>query len=196
MTIFYTLGDKLFINLTNACPCNCLFCVRSKRDGVGSAESLWLEREPDLQEIKTAFSECGLCGITEIVFCGYGEPMERAGLVMEVCGYIRQQCALPLRINTNGLVKLIDPDFAVSKLAAVDSVSVSLNADNESEYLRLTRPGFGSAAWSAMLNFAREASAYTSVILTAVNVLPRQSLDRCKEIADSLGVEFRVRDMI
>ena len=29
MNILYTIGDSLYINITNKCPCSCTFCIRN-----------------------------------------------------------------------------------------------------------------------------------------------------------------------
>ena len=51
MTILYTVGDKLYINLTNKCPCSCTFCIRQNGDGAYGSDSLWLDREPTVDEV-------------------------------------------------------------------------------------------------------------------------------------------------
>ncbi|MDE6596892.1 MAG: radical SAM protein, partial [Oscillospiraceae bacterium] len=51
MTILYTVGDKLYINLTNKCPCNCTFCIRQNGEGAYGSDSLWLDREPTVDEV-------------------------------------------------------------------------------------------------------------------------------------------------
>jgi TatD family-associated radical SAM protein len=196
MTIFYTLGDKLYINITNRCSCDCIFCLRGSGKGVGSAESLWLEREPDLDEIKAAFDNVNLSGLDEIVFCGYGEPMERAAVVMAVCEYIKANCNLPVRLNTNGLVMLIEPAFKLKRLEIFDSISISLNAADESEYLRVTKPRFGAQAYPAMLAFAFEAKKYTEVVFTVVNVIGQEQVMKCRELAESMGIPLRIRHYV
>ena len=50
--IVYTYGKQIYLNITNACPCNCVFCVRNNTDGLGDMGSLWLEHEPSFEEIK------------------------------------------------------------------------------------------------------------------------------------------------
>ena len=52
--ILYTYHGQLYVNLTNRCPCACSFCVRSQTRSVGSAEDLWLEHEPSVEEVKQA----------------------------------------------------------------------------------------------------------------------------------------------
>ena len=196
MTIFYKLFDKLYINITNKCSCDCIFCLRQTGSSVGDAPSLRLTREPDMDEIKAAFDNADLTGMTEIVFCGFGEPLERAEDVIETAHYIRSKCALPLRINTNGLVRLINPVFDISKLAAVDSISISLNADNAEEYLRVTRPRFGIGAFDEMLAFARDAKKYTAVVFTIVDSLEAHRIEKCREIAAEIGAPLRIRSFV
>ena len=201
MTIVYKLGNKLYLNITNACPCACVFCLRETQSGVGDAASLWLEREPSVDEIKAALDAYNFDGINEIVFCGYGEPMERAGVVIEISRYVKSSAfleknkpALPVRINTNGLVLLLWPDFDVGQLAVVDTVSISLNADDAAEYNRVSRPKFGESSFGELLRFAREARAVTHVVFSVVEgTMSDERLENCMRIADEMGVGFRLR---
>jgi len=197
MTIFYKLGNKLYINITNRCPCDCIFCIRNFTNSVGEADNLWLEREPTLEEIKKAFDACNLTNIDEIVFCGYGEPMERANDVIEIAKYITKKTCLHVRLNTNGLVKLINPDFKIHDLSVISSVSISLNADDAYEYKRLTNTRFGHYAFNSLLDFAKEAQFYTHVILTVVEgTLSPERIQKCYELAKNLNLPLRVRSSI
>ena len=193
MNIFYRLGDKVYINLTNSCPNDCVFCIRQLKDSVGDADTLWLPRDPELHEIKTAFDAFDLQGMTEIVFCGYGDPMERADIVLEICYYIREKTALPIRINTCGAVNLSLSETDIRCLEIADSVSVSLTAADAKEYLRLTQSKHGEAAYQAMLDFARKASTVTKVYFSVVDVIGPENIEKCRKIADSMGIPLRVR---
>ena len=50
MTITYQIKNAIYVNLTNRCPCNCVFCIRRSGPGVYGSEPLWLEREPTVEE--------------------------------------------------------------------------------------------------------------------------------------------------
>ena len=84
MKIFYDLNGALYANITNKCPCNCTFCIRHNEETVGENDSLWLEHDPDFNEIKAAFTAWNLADFTELVFCGYGEPTEALEMLMGV----------------------------------------------------------------------------------------------------------------
>ena len=40
MNISYEIGDKLYLNITNKCPCNCTFCIRHNGDGAYGSDPL------------------------------------------------------------------------------------------------------------------------------------------------------------
>ena len=56
MVILYEVHDNLYVNMTNKCPCACTFCLRQTRDEMNHSGSLWLEREPSVEEVKNEFS--------------------------------------------------------------------------------------------------------------------------------------------
>ena len=47
--IVYCYNHEVYFNLTNKCPCNCTFCIRNNGDSVGSAKTLWFEKEPTME---------------------------------------------------------------------------------------------------------------------------------------------------
>ena len=199
MNFYYRLGSNLYVNVTNLCPCDCVFCIRHNTDGVGTAESLWLAHEPTLEELKEAFDQSisrDFEPINEIVFCGFGEPLERAYVVCELAEYIKSGHNHPIRLNTNGLARLINPDFDIKKLSVFDLVSVSLNADTKEEYLRVTRPRFGIESFDSMLGFARDAKNHSKVQFTIVETLDGERQKKCRQIADEMGIPLIVRRMM
>ncbi|MCL6561086.1 MAG: radical SAM protein [Firmicutes bacterium] len=75
----YILGESIYLNITNRCTNDCLFCIRRTQEGLGSYD-LWLKKEPDLNELMEAAGD--IRRFREVVFCGYGEPLVRADLVV------------------------------------------------------------------------------------------------------------------
>lgn len=195
MTILYVVGDKLYVNITNRCPCACIFCIRNNSDGAYGSDSLWLDNEPTDQQIITEFEKYDLTQYREIVFCGYGEPLERLDTILEVGRHLKTITKTPLRINTNGLSDLIHERPTAQDLKGIiDIVSVSLNAGTPSEYLRVTQPSFGCKSFEAMLKFAEDCKKYVpKVIFTVVDVISKDEINRCRELSGKMGIDLRVR---
>ena len=197
MTVTYRVGNGLYVNLTNRCPCACTFCIRQNGDGVYGSDSLWLEREPTADEVCAAI-EGNLGDCTELVFCGYGEPTERLGVLLEVAGRFRAAHPdIPVRVNTNGLSDLIAGQPTAQRFKGlVDTVSISLNAPTAEEYVALCRPKFGAAAYPALLKFTAEVKdCVKDVVLTVVgtDALTPEKEAACRRIAAACGVPLRVR---
>ena len=198
MKIFYDLNGSLYANITNKCPCACRFCLRKNGDSVGENDSLWLEHEPTVEEIKEAFNNVDTSKYEEIVFCGYGEPMERAFELIEIAKYIKQKSGLKVRINTNGLVSLIHPTFDLySMKGVIDSLSISLNASDPDKYYYITNSKFGLPSYNSMLNFAIISSSFIpNVVFTIVGVVDEEEVRACKERAENLGITLKIRSYI
>ena len=197
MTTTYRVGDGLYVNLTNRCPCACTFCIRQNGDGVYGSDSLWLEREPTTDEVCESI-ETNLGNCRELVFCGYGEPTERLDALLEVARRFRAvHPEVPIRVNTNGLSDLIAGEPTAHRFAGlVDAVSVSLNAPTAEEYVALCRPKFGVAAYPALLKFAEEVKGFVKdVVLTVVGTadLTPEKEAACRRVAAEHGVPLRVR---
>ena len=196
MTITYEGRSSLYINVTNRCPCACVFCLRQNKDHVFESSSLWLDREPTVREICDSIDARDLGKYEEIVFCGYGEPTERLDDLLQVAAHIRAVSDIKIRINTNGLSDLICGERTAPKLKGlIDSVSISLNATNREDYLRLVRPKFGIESYDAMLSFAKDCTAYVpEVVMTVVDVVTsREEQEKSRRICESIGVTLRVR---
>lgn len=196
MTIFYEVGDNLYVNITNKCPCACTFCIRNHADGAYGSDPLWLEHEPSLEEIFTEMNKLDIAKYKEIVFCGYGEPTCRLDTLIAVADELkgRQHCPM-LRINTNGLGDLINEKSIAKELCNfMDIVSVSLNAGTKDEYMKVTRPKFDNA-WEAMQKFTADCVAQKSarVIMSIVDIIPAEQIEASRNIAESLGAELRIR---
>lgn len=195
MTIFYKFDGKMYINITNGCPCDCVFCIRKNGDSIEDNDSLWLEHEPSFEEICAAFDGFDRTGITEAVFCGYGEPTVRADMLIRTAEYIKNNSDMAVRVNTNGLVRLIHKDFDITRFKGViDSFSISLNAPNAKRYNEVTRPRFGERAFDEMICFSREVKEMgIKTSFTVVDVITREEISECERLAKDLDIPLRVR---
>ena len=196
MTITYPVNKGLYINMTNRCPCNCTFCLRHNAEGVYGSDSLWLEREPTVQEVCDSVDTWDLTQFDEVVFCGYGEPTERLEDLLLVAKYIKAKGDIKIRINTNGLADLIwQKQTAPSLKGLIDTVSISLNTPNQEDYLKVVRPKFGAGSYDAMLRFAKDCTDYVpNVVMTVVDVVTsKEEQEQCRKICENIGARLRVR---
>lgn len=166
--ITYDYYGSLYINLTNRCDCRCVFCIRDQADS--SLGGLWLQEEPKKEDVLAEILGQDLTQYAEIVFCGYGEPTCRLDDLLWICDQLHaahRPDLPPIRLNTNGHASLIcHRDVTPELQGRLDAVSVSLNASNAADYLAITRPGAGEAAWQAMLDFVRDAQNYVPKVWT------------------------------
>ena len=198
MNITYQVKDAVYVNLTNRCPCDCVFCLRKNGPGVYGSGSLWLEREPTLEEVTDSLAKWDLPRYPEVVFCGYGEPTERLDTLLAAAKWLKERHPhLHIRVNTNGLADLIAGESTAHRFKGlVDTLSISLNTPDAAEYLAICRPRFGEAAYPAMLHFAEEAKHYVPEVVMTIVGEPVTSLEKqaaCKAICDRLGVRLRIR---
>lgn len=197
MTILYKVHNNLYVNLTNRCSSACVFCLRHNGDSVvEGGDSLWLTREPSVQEVKSEFERFDMDSFDEVVFCGYGEPMERLDALLEVAAFVKEKYNKPIRLNTNGQGNLINERDVVPELKGlIDTISISLNTPNKDRYNELVRSKFGDKAFDAMLDFAREATKYVPrvVLSTVETTITKDEEAECKRICDELGVTYRIR---
>ncbi|MBP3405941.1 MAG: TIGR04100 family radical SAM protein [Kiritimatiellae bacterium] len=198
MVITYPVKSGLYVNLTNRCPCACVFCLRQNAPGIFGSDSLWLDREPTVDEVIASIESRNLDDFTELVFCGYGEPTERLDDLLAVAKHVKSiRPGMHVRVNTNGLSDLIHGEPTAAKLKGlVDTVSISLNTPDPEEYLKMCRPKFGLESWQAMLDFAKSCREYVpNVVMTIVDapVTTPEIQEKCKAITDSIGVRLRIR---
>ncbi|MGN1090400.1 MAG: TIGR04100 family radical SAM protein [Huintestinicola sp.] len=195
LTFVYAVHDNLYINITNRCPCRCTFCIRQQADGAYGSDSLWLEREPTCEEVLAEFDKYDMSLYKEIVFCGYGEPMERAEDVSFIGKELKKRYPeIPIRLNTNGLGDKINgrPTAHLLK-GAVDIASISLNSGNRDDYMKVTRPKWDDS-FEALLKFAEECKEYVpKVMFTVVDVISEREINESRDISARLGIPLRIR---
>lgn len=197
--IVYTYGNKIYLNITNACPCNCDFCVRNNTDGLGDMGSLWLSHEPSFDEIKEAIDAFDFSGYTDVVFCGFGEPTCALEKLLKTAKYIKDTKNVKIRLNTNGLSDLINKtENSAERMAGlIDAVSISLNASNAEKYEKIVHPSFGIKSFNAMIKFTKDAQKYIpSVKMTVVDTVGDEEIQKCKKLCEENKIELRIRTYI
>lgn len=192
--IVYKIDNKAYINLTNKCSNACTFCVRSTSDRY-SEFSLWLKTEPTYEEIITACKE--FFYLDEFVFCGYGEPLYRADMIVKVGKFLKEN-GKKVRVNTNGQADLIvGKNVAESFVGSVDTVSISLNEVTAADYQALCRCAYGEEGYYSMLRFASDCvNVGLRVVFSIVDVIGNEKIEKARKIAADIGAELRVRELI
>lgn len=199
--LVYTLDGKIYINLTNRCTNECIFCLRNDKSDVKGQE-LWLDNENSTaQDVINQFEKIYLATPSEeIIFCGYGEPMLKIDELKEVAKYIKTK--LPkskIRVNTNGHANFVYKRNVVPELKGlVDEFSVSLNGATKEEYNELSQPKFDEAYEEVKKFIKACADEKISVVASVVEGYKGRHLDlkKCEQIAKDLGAKFRVREWI
>lgn len=192
----YAYGDKLYLNITNKCHLDCAFCIRKNKQGLGDADSLWLEQEPDCPQILQLVRQRGPEKFAQIVFCGYGEPTERLHDLLTMAKELKKLPGCPpLRLDTNGLSSLIfGYDTAPDIAERFDGVSVSLNAPTAQQYAEICPSQWGEEAFFAMLDFAKKMRKLVrDTQLTVVDYIGQQQVQQAGELARKLDIPLRVR---
>lgn len=189
----YLYGDNLYINLTNKCCNDCTFCLRNSGDGV-DGNVLWLHREPTAEEAIAAAQKLLTPAVTEMVFCGYGEPTYKVAEMVTVAKKAREW-GLKTRLNTNGLGNLVNGRNIVPDLkGAIDVVSVSLNEANAEKYNKVCRSAYGENAYRALKEFTLAcAESGIKTVMTVVDVIPAEDIAVCEKTARECKATLRVR---
>lgn len=188
--IAYEIRDSLYLNITNRCTNACDFCVRSQTAFV-KGHNLYLDREPSIEEILKAAGDPKK--YKEVVFCGYGEPTSRLDTMKTVAKAMKAK-GLKVRLVTNGHAGLINGRSVVKELVGlVDSVSVSLNAEDEAKYSRICKPEFGPKTYGYVIDFIKDCVANGIEAEATCVDLPDIDVKKCEVIARGLGAKFRLR---
>jgi len=190
-TIAYKIRDSLYLNITNRCSNRCTFCPKFEDFAVKGHE-LKLSHEPNFAEVMAAVDASS--DFNEVVFCGYGEPLIRLDLVKEVAAELKRR-GLRVRINTDGQANLVHGRNILPELAGlVDSLSVSLNSADAEEYQRICNTPFGAAGFQGVCDFLREAPRHVPQVTASAVALPNLDVEKVRELAQALGVDFRERE--
>ncbi|MCW3974985.1 MAG: TatD family nuclease-associated radical SAM protein [Candidatus Bathyarchaeota archaeon] len=197
-SIVYRYGirpNTIYLNITNRCSNSCIFCIKNYSSGL-SGYKLKLDKEPTIDEIWKDFQDSIKDADKEVVWCGFGEPTIRLDVLLNISRRIRKNYShLVIRLDTDGLAQLRNKNRKVVKElkdAGINSISISLNAENEMKYYDLCKPSI-EGSYQAVLNFIKECKKiFSDIRLTIVDV---DSIDisECKIIADKLGCTFKVR---
>ena len=147
-----------------------------------------MDREPSAAEILAAVGDPKR--FQEVVFCGYGEPLIRLETVKEVARAVKTKGG-KVRVNTDGQANLFHGRNIIPDLEGlIDTMSISLNAQDPATFDKLCRSVYGLKAHPALIEFARACVGRFPRVLMTVVELPTVDIDACRAIARSVGAEF------
>ena len=191
LSFTYQIGESLYVNVTNRCNSDCVFCDR-KGDAVINGYSLKMSKaeEPDAE---VYISEIGdPTKYKEIVFCGYGEPTIRWDVVKEIATYVKANGG-KTRMNSDGHGNFINKrDITPELKDVIDTVSISLNSTDKVQYAKLMR--VDESLHAEMIDFAKRAKEFTNVVMSIVGLSSVDTENAKQFVTNVIGVDFRVRE--
>lgn len=187
----YKLGNSLYINVTNRCNADCVFC-RRKEDPFLRGYNLGMKKSEEppaevyIQEIGDPKQ------YDEIVFCGYGEPTIRWDVVKEIARYVKENGGRT-RLNTNGHGNYINRrDITPEMKGLIDVVSISFNSFDPGQYAEIMK--VDELHFYEMLSFAKKSKEFVEkVVMTVVDVEEIEIEKARKVVEEDIGAEFRIR---
>jgi TatD DNase family protein len=191
LTFTYKIGNSLYINVTNRCNADCVFCDR-KGEATIKGYNLKMKKSEE-PEAKTYIGEIGdPKKYDEIVFCGYGEPTIRWEIVKQISRYVKDNGG-KTRINTDGHGNIINKrDITPEMKGLIDTASISLNSTDADQYASLMR--VDKKMHNEMIDFAKRAKNYTNVVMSIVGLSEVDTEKAKKFVIDEIGVNFRERE--
>lgn len=210
----YTLGNALYVSLTNRC--NAVSLIASRGPGFSVPASSGFEPLPDgfepngeqvAQAVLSAArleqegpSPCDVC------FAGAGEPLLRLRTLEEAAALILQDSQpsmLRLRINTNGLIPRTEAADVARRLrkCGVRATSISLASSDPKQYAELMKPEAirYSPGFSLQLGLQEVSGFVTECVTAGMKVecttvqAPGVDIDAAQALATTLGASFRAR---
>lgn len=187
----YEIGDSLYINVTNRCNADCVFCDR-KGEAMIKGYNLKMKKSEE-PEADIYMRQIGNPKkYKEIVFCGYGEPTIRFDVVKEVAAYVKKYGG-KTRLNTDGHGNFINKrDITPELEGLIDTVSLSLNSTDPHQYAELMR--VAPDLHSEMIDFAKKADKYSHVVMTIVGLDEVKTEEAKDFVVNKMGVDFRLRE--
>ena len=207
--VYYRRGlDELSLNITNACPNACVFCIRD-RDPGWNVTNLYLNRDPSVDEIVEAFDSeyKKIIGngviLNKVKICGYGEMKLRCSDLPPILQHIRRKSDSSIQLTTTGwpYFRLISQDTSKLQELATSGLThiyLSMSAPNEESYKKLVKPGIknhDSSAFRDAIRFGISAKSMGLDVTLGFIKLPGVQLLEVQDFANRLGLKYKIRKM-
>jgi len=208
--VYYRRGlNELSLNINNACPNSCTFCIRDRDAGWG-VSNLYLSEEPNVDDIIKTFDfetkkirDSGV-KLTKVKICGYGEPILRFHDLFPILEHIKKTHPNTLiQLTTTGwpFFRYISKDISKIndlKNAGLTDVYLSISTPNKEAYKRLVRPGvddYDPLAFEDTIRFgiaARDAG--LNVTLGFIRIAGLKDED-ARKFAEQLKINYKIREL-
>jgi GTP 3',8-cyclase len=208
--VYYRRGlDELSLNITNACPNACGFCIRDRDLGWG-VSNLYLSKDPSSEEIKQAYDkevsriEGEGIQLRKVKICGYGEPILRFDEILETSDYIISRPGRPpnIQVTTTGwpYFKYVfsTPDrIPELRDSGVTHIYLSMNAIDSRTYEKLVKPGIEEIDHEAFQNAIRFGLAAQNAGLdVTMGFIRLKGLtdESVQKFSERIGLKFKLRE--
>lgn len=190
-TLVYDIRNSRYLNITGRCTLRCQFCPKHNGSKQIHDHQLALDHQPTAAEIIPLLGDVN--AYDEYVFCGYGEPTLNLATLMTLAKEIKLRGG-QIRVNTDGLANLFHRRNILPELAPwVDSLSISLNADNETAYLLHCKPKL-KGSYASVKAFIRLAvDSIDSIQVSAIDGLEGVDIAACRIWVEQSGAVFKHR---
>jgi TatD DNase family protein len=188
----YKIGNSLYVNITNRCDSDCIFCHR-KNDATVKGYNLKMSKSEE-PEADLFIKEIGdPTKYKEIVFCGFGEPTIRWEVVKQISKYVKDNGGRT-RLNTNGHGNYINKRNITPELSGlIDEVSISINTVDPRQYAEIMR--VETRLFNEMVNFAKSAKAFVDKVIMTVVSIDKVEIEKARQVVEEkIGAEFKVRE--
>jgi|SRR5690554_9458 len=188
----YKLGKSLYVNVTNRCDADCVFC-RRKEEPIIEGYNLGMKKSEEPPAEKYIEEIGDPKAYKEIVFCGYGEPTIRWDVVKTIAKYVKENGG-KTRLDTNGHGNHINKrDITPEMKGVIDTISISLNAADAATYSEIMR--VEKNMFNEMIMFAKSAKQYVDKVVMSVVSIDEVEIEKARDVVENkIGAEFRVRE--
>jgi len=206
--IYYKKGfQELSLNITNACPNSCVFCIRDKNFGWGES-NLYLEKDPPQKEIIEVLTKESIklnsekINIKKIKICGYGEPVLRLKEMLPVIAHIKKIYPLAkIQLATTGWPYFrlnLDNNSTLkrAKEKGLTHIYLSLNAVDKHQYKKWVRPGinkYDENAFDDAIRFGELSRDLGLDVTFGFVNLPNLNIKKAKNLAELKRVKYKIR---
>ncbi len=192
-TLVYDIRNSRYLNITGRCTLRCQFCPKHNGSKQVHEYQLDLDHQPKADEIIPLLGD--ISQFDEYVFCGYGEPTLNLSTLISVAKEIKLKGG-KVRVNTDGLGNLFHRRNILPEISPwVDSLSISLNADNEQAYIEHCRPKLKDSYTNVKTFIELAVNSIDSVQVSAIEGLTGVNIEACRHWVEKCGAEFKHRTL-